>query len=31
MNKEVIITALLASVLTVAMIVAKEKLIDNKK
>jgi hypothetical protein len=30
MTKEVVITALLASVLTVVMLVGKEKFIDNK-
>jgi hypothetical protein len=30
MSKEVVITALLASVLTVVMIIGKEKLIDKK-
>jgi hypothetical protein len=29
-TKEVVVTALLASVLTVGMLVAKEKFIDNK-
>jgi hypothetical protein len=30
MSKEVVMTAVLASVLTVVMLVAKEKLIDKK-
>jgi|LakMenE18May11ns_1017448.scaffolds.fasta_scaffold9939879_6 hypothetical protein len=29
-TKEVVVTALMASVLTVVMLVAKEKFIDNK-